>query len=594
MNPRHYLLLLVISYLGNTSLCYASSPGTSIESMRDIATKSGDAFAQYYVAMKYLKGEVVAKDPKEAFQWLTLAADQNHVKAQYELAKLYLDDAVVTKNIPEAIRLFTYAAKKNIVDAQFNLGKLYLHTKGHTNLAQARQWLEKAANHEHGSAQFELANMYIDARGVNRDLTRGKALLVAAVENGHPRAKKELEQLLQKTGGANPFSKNKTQIASAKKKSVATSKQTTASNSKPATVQSPELSQKERLLKGANAGNVDAQYFLGAELLKGSTLFKKDPIKASEWLRQAAEQGHAGAQHKLGIIYRGGMGLPKSESEAIKWFRLAAGWGVLEAQRDLDQLLKKQLLQPQTNLAKRAEKGEPNAQYQLGMRYVNGEGIGKDPQKAATWLKKAAEQNNPQAQYQLGKMYKEGIGVTPDPKQAKHWLFKAADGGVTNANHLLRAYFQTETLQPPPRPSKDKGMGAAELPQRLAAESGDTEAQYQLGIMYLNGEQVRKDPFEAIKWLSLAATSKHMMASLTLGDVYYKGDGLEKDYSEAAKWYQIAAARGDQKAQYMLGNMYKNGLGVGQNTSKAVKWLRKAAAQGHKKAQREIGGCVFC
>jgi len=589
MSTRHSLLFLVISYLGSVSLCHAMTPNSSIESMRDIAMKSGDAFAQYYVGMKYLKGEIVTKDPKEAFQWLKLAADKNHVKAQYELAKLYLDDKVVTKNIPEAITLFTYAAKKDIVDAQYYLGKLYLHSKGHSNLSLAQQWLEKAADQEHGSAQFELANMYINAQGVNKDLSRGKDLLVAATENGHPQAQKELNKLLIKIG--NPANENKTTVAGTEKKKSPTTK-AFAKNNTSTTAQNPEISMRQRLINGANAGNVDAQYFLGTELLKGSALFKKDPIKASEWLRQAAEQGHAGAQHKLGIIYRGGMGLPKSESEAIKWLRLAAGWGVMEAQRDLDQLLTKQLVKPESGLTKLAEKGESNAQYQLGMRYVNGEGISKDPQKAVSWFKKAAEQNNPQAQYQLGKMYKEGIGVNPDPKQAKHWLFKAANGGVTNANHLLRAFLDTKTLKSTPKPSK--GMGAAELPQRKAAERGDTDAQYQLGIMYLNGDQVRQDPIEAIKWLSLAARSKHMLASITLGDIYYQGDALQEDYSEAAKWYKIAAVQGDQKAQYVLGNMYKNGLGVDRSTSNAVKWLRKAAAQGHKKAQREIGGCVFC
>ena len=42
-----------------------------------------------------------------------------------------------------------------------------------------------------------------------------------------------------------------------------------------------------------------------------------------EW-RPLAEQGNAGAQHNLGVMYEGGQGVLQDNAEAVKWFRLAA------------------------------------------------------------------------------------------------------------------------------------------------------------------------------------------------------------------------------------------------------------------------------
>jgi TPR repeat protein len=49
----------------------------------------------------------------------------------------------------------------------------------------------------------------------------------------------------------------------------------------------------------------------------------------------------------------------------------------------------------------RAEAGAAESQYDLGMRYLKGDGLEKDPEKAAKWLKKAADQGHSQAKAAL-------------------------------------------------------------------------------------------------------------------------------------------------------------------------------------------------
>ena len=50
----------------------------------------------------------------------------------------------------------------------------------------------------------------------------------------------------------------------------------------------------------------------------------RDDVEAAKWLRLAAEQGRAAAQHNLGFQYQQGLGVPQDYIEAHKWFNLAA------------------------------------------------------------------------------------------------------------------------------------------------------------------------------------------------------------------------------------------------------------------------------
>ena len=83
-----------------------------------------------------------------------------------------------------------------------------------------------------------------------------------------------------------------------------------------------------------------------------------------------------------------------------------------------------------------------------------------------------------------------------------------------------------------------------------------------------------------------------MNAQYNLGIMYYNGQGVPQDYAEAVKWYRLAADQGDAYAQYNLGVMYDNGEGVPQDYKEAVKWYRLAAEQGHAKAQYNLGSCT--
>jgi len=109
-----------------------------------------------------------------------------------------------------------------------------------------------------------------------------------------------------------------------------------------------------------------------------------------------------------------------------------------------------------------AEPGLADAQYNLGNRYFNGEGVEKDAAEAVKWYRKAAEQGHAKAQFNLGVCYRNGWGVEKDAAEAVKWYRKAAD-------------------------------------------QGDADAQSMLGLCYYMGWGVEKDAAEAVKWYRKSA-----------------------------------------------------------------------------------------
>lgn len=127
---------------------------------------------------------------------------------------------------------------------------------------------------------------------------------------------------------------------------------------------------------------------------------------------------------------------------------------------------------------------------------------------------------------------------------------------------------------------------------RQEAERGDAEAQYDLGLLYENGEGVPQNHAEAAKWYQKAAEQGDADAQFDLGGMYYYGlDGVRKNHTSAAKWYRKAAEQGHARAQFNLGGMYRDGEGVPRHRIKAYAWYVLASVEGEasREARDELG-----
>jgi TPR repeat protein len=60
---------------------------------------------------------------------------------------------------------------------------------------------------------------------------------------------------------------------------------------------------------------------------------------------------------------------------------------------------------------------------------------------------------------------------------------------------------------------------------------------------------VPQNDAEAVKWFRLAADQGNSAAQFKLGMMYTQGQGVLQDYVRAHVWFNLAAARGDQDAE---------------------------------------------
>ena len=123
----------------------------------------------------------------------------------------------------------------------------------------------------------------------------------------------------------------------------------------------------------------------------------------------------------------------------------------------------------------------------------------------------------------------------------------------------------------------DKGQFTQALKElQPAAQAGDAEAQFHLGLMYDFGRAVPVDHVKAAALYRKAADQGHADAQYHLAVSYDDGEGVAQDKKQAVHWYTKAAEQGDADAQQNLSVMYARGEGVARDATKSRYWARKA------------------
>lgn len=183
-----------------------------------------------------------------------------------------------------------------------------------------------------------------------------------------------------------------------------------------------------------------------------------------------------------------------------------------------------------------ANKGDAQAQFNLGVIYYRGKGISQDYVEAVKWFREAAKQGEPRAQLNLGVAYIKGEGVPQNHGEAVEWFRKAAEQGIVSA-------------------------------------------QFNLGVAYIKGEGVSQNHEKAIKWFEKAAKQGEATAQFVLGMYYYEGRIVSQSYQEAVKWFKQSAEKEIIGAQLFLSFCYKKVKGVEKLDEQAsLSWLQRAAA----------------
>ncbi len=145
-----------------------------------------------------------------------------------------------------------------------------------------------------------------------------------------------------------------------------------------------------------------------------------------------------------------------------------------------------------------AAKGDPSAEYEIGVRFAEGKGVTQDLQQAIVWYQRSASQGYAPAQYRLGSMYERGLGLKADLARARIWYQRAAEQGIVKAMHNLAVLSAG-------RDAAATDYATAAKWFQAAADHGLTDSQFNLAIMQDSGLGMERDTKQAYKWFSLAA-----------------------------------------------------------------------------------------
>lgn len=237
-----------------------------------------------------------------------------------------------------------------------------------------------------------------------------------------------------------------------------------------------------------------------------------------------------------------------------------------------------------------AEKGLAEAQCELGYMYAEGLGVTQDLEKSEHWYRMAANQGDGSALVSLGFMYYDGTVVPKNRLEAAklweraldiHPIPRGWDVWHVDVEFLLGdMYLNGDGV----KQNYDEALRYL----RRAANAGNAIAQNNLAYMYANGKGVERDYEKAFEWGMKSAMQGNAQAQLSMAGAYKRGEGVERDYEKAFEWTEKAAMQGDAVAQNELGIAYELGEGVEQDYNKAIEWYQKAAAQGFQIAQQNL------
>ena len=224
--------------------------------------------------------------------------------------------------------------------------------------------------------------------------------------------------------------------------------------------------------------------------------------------------------------------------------------------------------------------GRGFAQYALGKKYRDGQGVERNIQKAVELFTLAAKQGNSFAAFALGKMYLSNDASLPrDEATALNWITYASERG----NQFAQCYLGKLLLKGADGIPQDTNAALRWL--RASVDQGNVYAEYALAMAYLNGKIVPKDNLKALELLRHASSQDNQFAQYQLGKMMLQGEETPKDVATAVHWLTVSAMHGNQYAQYALGKLYLLGKDVEKDKSSAAKWFQMAADQGNEYAQ---------
>lgn len=474
------------------------------------AGENGNVEAMLYLGKAYMKGDPFGQNGSQGAYWYELAVKQNNLLAMLELSNYLIKGKVITRDLERGEQLLLKAAEFNgygptyelAKKAKYQMAQYYL--KGDIfpkDRQKGISWLRQASNARHYEAMYEYGVLLFEGLEVPRDVERARNLFQSASYGvkGKLRSK-----IMWKLGLAQ--------------------------------LEPPRPGNGRYYLEqAANAGHVEAIRDLGYYLMDG-TWIEQDLVKGEEWLQKAVDLGNESALSNLAYFYLLGKTHVVDKEKGLRLLQEGVeadnaavlnhyGWRLVSGSHVV-----KDVSKGIEYLRRSVEKGYSYAAANLGDYLVCGSyGIQKDPVEGERLLRLAIDDGNAFAMYclayeilngnvrstvseaeelfvrasnlgedramvELGKRYRDGDkGLAKNHSKALYYFHLASEYKNSEGIKLYKQYQEQ---------SSTRWI-------RFAADQGNVEAQYELGIRYAYGIGVYKSYYEAKKWLRLAANQEN-------------------------------------------------------------------------------------
>ena len=151
-------------------------------------------------------------------------------------------------------------------------------------------------------------------------------------------------------------------------------------------------------------------------------------------------------------------------------------------------------------------------------------------------------------------------------------LCRAAEGGTVQAMNAWGTYLVTHAAGEAGTNDILKAYGYF----KSAADKGDANGYYNLGMCHLRGLGAPQDDQAAFNFFLRAAEKDHPEAMNCVGLFYREGRGVAKDLKRSVEWFEKSANHDNAFGQYCLARALRNGEGVAQDKARAANLLDKA------------------
>lgn len=441
--------------------------------------------------------QVMDGDPdySQAVSCFREAAELGHVKAMYHLGQCYYYGWGVDQSYDFAIQYFREASEKGHAMAQFRYAICLDAGYGSQGrkVEEAIKWYERSACQGVTGSKNNVACIYLfnDPTGY----------LIGTSD------KKEL-------GYPGFYSKGVQYLKDCEKEGISEALMNLGRIYEDGIIVRQDFSKAVAYYNKAIANGVYEAYANLGNCYYNGLGVKQDVKKAFELYQLAAQKGVANGMYSIALSYQFGLGVKQNINQAVLWYQKAAEQKLAIAETNLGSLymkgtgVKKDLEKAYELFIRSAKHGDPNGYTNIGYMHLEGIYVKQDIRKAIDFFEKAAQMGNYTALINLATMYQTGTGVAVNAQKAISYYERAGKMDPTGA-----AFYNLGTLYYLGCGSVRQDLQKAfELFLETAEKKNYAPAQYNLGVMYINGQYVKRNPQKGKKYIKLAAKQHYQLA----------------------------------------------------------------------------------